>query len=86
MKSKQSEMVEVVGRDGIKITVDRSKVCYKLREQKVDGETILCAVDAFYKRDETGALRRLYNSKPGKAAKKALKREKIKQRNAIAAI
>ena len=86
MKSKQSEKVEVFDEHGCKQTVDRSEVCYKLREQKVDGETVLCAVDAFYKRDETGAVRRLYNEKPGKAAKKALKRERVKQRNTIAAI
>ena len=80
MNSKQEQMVNVVDPEtGSTKAIPRSKVCFKLREQEVDGKTVYCANDAFYKRDETGALRLLYNTKPGKAAKKAAKRERVKE-------
>ena len=72
MKSKQEMMIEIDGKQ-----VARSKVCFKLRKQTVDGKEIECATDAFYERDKTGALHLLYNTKPGKAAK----RERVKERN-----
>lgn len=85
MKSKQATMVELNGK-----MVNRSKICYKLRECKdkenkpiatEKGENILAASDAFYARDKkTGALQLLYNKKIGKAAKKAAKRERVKER------
>jgi hypothetical protein len=76
VKSKQEAMIEIDGKQ-----VARSKVCFKLRKQTVDGKEIECATDAFYERDKTGALHLLYNVKPGKAARKAAKRERVKERN-----
>lgn len=84
MKSKQATMIELNGK-----MVNHSKICYKLRECKdkennpittEKGERILSASDAFYARDKTGALKLLYNTKPGKAAKRAAKRERVKER------
>jgi len=64
--------------------VKRTSISYKLREQEVEGEKVLCATDAFYTRNENGSLKLLYNNKPGKKAKKALKRERVKARKEIA--
>jgi len=79
MKSTQMEKVKLA--DGTE--VNRNRLCLKLRKQTVDGEEIECATDAFYKRDKSGALILLYNNKSGKAEKKRLKRERVKERNSM---
>ena len=73
---KHDNRVEIDGK-----TVDRSRVCFKLGNATLDnGEKVKVASDrAVYRDRGDGAHIRLDRTKPGKKAKRAAKREKVKE-------